>query len=169
MAKTDLTTTQEFIQKHIIEELPDVVERHPYFAFCLMGIVIEVFGKLITPGRSLGDTGTSEADFKYAIDNLEGFKDYRNIPLNLYVSLRCALVHRVIPGPDIELSPDGDEPTKREFGAKQMFERIKVAWAEVLLNAEAHSKLQKKGAVIAEGITGGTGTNLATLACKGKL
>ena len=168
MAKNELSSIKELLQKHLIDEMDEIVTNHPFHAFCLMGIAIEVFGKLIKPGREITDVGTSEEDFKYAIDNLEAFEDYRELPFDLFSSLRCSLVHQMLPGKDIILSPSIDAPKQRKLGTPQMYARVKDAWAEVLESEEAKKKIYKKGGVIKDGDTGGTKSNIAIQIIKGK-
>ena len=168
MEKCEIQSNKDFLQKHIIDDLNTIVENYPYHAFCIMGITIELFGKLISPTHDLNTKDTSEEDFNYAINNISAFADYKTLPLNLYTSLRCSLAHTMLPGKDIQLLPDGDKLSCRQFGAKQMYERIVKAWGEVIVNAEAIKKLNKKAAATSPKLTGGTESNAFKQVCKGK-
>lgn len=166
MSKTDLTTINEFYQKHLIDELQDIVCNHPFHAFVIMGATIEIFGRLINPERSLSDHDKTHDDFDYAIKEIKAFEDYKATSLDIYSSLRCSLVHQMLPGGTICLTKNVDNPSKGQFGAEQMYDRIKNAWIEIAPKVDAHQKMNKKGAMVTPTTTAATPSHFSKQACK---
>jgi len=114
---------KEFIQQVFINELEDIIEKHPYIAFMIMGIGIEFLGKSISAEDADWDVeGKSRRSFEKAIKTLSSLKKYEPYldkdGHDLYGSLRCGLAHAAKPKYKITLSSKNEAPNLSEFGGR---------------------------------------------------
>ncbi len=90
-----------------------LVDRQPYFAFFIIASGIELLGKCINSKDDWHTKNGSREDFENAIDNLKAFANYRDYlkssDIDLYGSLRCGLLHAMMPKDKIILM-QGNEP-----------------------------------------------------------
>jgi len=134
---------KEFIQQVFIDEVGDLIEKHPYIAFMIMGIGIEFLGKCLASEDSNWDVeGKSRSSFKNAVESLSSLKKYEPY-LNkdehdLYGSLRCGLAHAAKPKYKITLSSKNEMAHLVEFGdrlnlrCEDFYSDIKAASEEVI-------------------------------------
>lgn len=93
---------KEIIKTVFIIELADIVEKHPYIAFALIGIGIEFLGKCLDmEHQDWAQQRLSKAHFNNAIEKLDSLRFYEQF-LNedtffLYSTLRCGFAHSMIP------------------------------------------------------------------------
>ena len=120
--------TKEVTVKEYIEQLPaDIkpfVEHQPYFAFFIIASGIEFLGKCINDQKDWQTEKMSRTDFQNAINQLDSFVNYRNYlqgmntdQIDLYSSLRCGLLHAMLPKSNILLMR-GNEPLKQDSNRK---------------------------------------------------
>lgn len=159
--KKDWTNKKDFIEE-VINSVERIAEKEPYIAINILCMIIELFGKLIS-NHEIDKVGTSQADFEFAINELEAFKKYRNVPFNFYKQVRCSLVHILLPNDSISFSPTQNNLNKSTIGCKELLADITSAWKEVQENENAKKLLKKKGAIIDSGFTGGTKSHMAIL------
>ncbi len=106
--------TKEVTVKEYITQLPtDIkpfVDNHPYFAFFIIASGIEFLGKCINDKKDWQEEKMSRTDFQNAINQLDSFANYRNYlkgmntdQIDLYSSLRCGLLHAMLPKSNILL------------------------------------------------------------------
>lgn len=139
---------KDFIQQVFINEVGDLIEKHPYLAFMIMGIGIEFLGKCLTSGDSSWDVeGKSRSSFNTAVKKLVALKKYepyldkRNH--DLYGSLRCGLAHAAKPKYKITLSSKNEMANLTEFGdrlnlrCEDFYSDFKQACEEVIANSFA--------------------------------
>lgn len=100
-------TPASFIRTFFIDELEDIVNRHPYLAFMIMSTGIEFLGKCLKTNQpDWHDTGRPSETFKKAIQEIPSLQKYEQLlqEFNLYSGLRCGLLHSAQPEPGITLS-----------------------------------------------------------------
>jgi hypothetical protein len=100
---------KDFIQQVFINEVGDLVDKHPYIAFMIMGIGIEFLGKCLENSDiDWNVTGKSAASFNKAVKSLASLKKYEPYLAKnsyyIYSSLRCGLAHAAKPKHQITLS-----------------------------------------------------------------
>lgn len=101
-------TKQEFIWKYLIDEIEDIVERHPFHAFVLMAVGVEHLGILLSRREDVFEANHSKKDFNRAINELNSLAPYRQYldatSVDLYTGLRCGLNHAFMPKTNILLT-----------------------------------------------------------------
>ncbi|MFA5782287.1 MAG: hypothetical protein WC868_08460 [Bacteroidales bacterium] len=96
-------TPKEFIQGVLINEISDIVQRHPYLAFSLIAIGIEFLGKCVLTDHQNWHIIPPEKAFNTGLDLLTqdeptyGTLDLRN-------ELRNGFAHTLLPNSKIALS-----------------------------------------------------------------
>ena len=109
---------KEFIKKVLIDEMQDVVAKHPYLAFVLICSGIEFLGKCIdTQTQNWNKHKTKGKQFKSSINKLFPSK-YREHSDLLYKQLRNGLVHSLTPKSRIGLFSKNDEIYYKIFNEK---------------------------------------------------
>ena len=94
---------KEFIQGVLINEIDDIVERHPYLAFCLIAIGIEFLGKcLLTDEKDWHKIPPKKA-FEKGLDLLIK-ENPKYGELDLRSELRNGFAHTFLPKSTIALS-----------------------------------------------------------------
>lgn len=94
---------KEFIQGVLINEMSDIVERHPYLAFALIAIGIEFLGKCHLTEHQDWNRIKPEKAFNKGLELLiEDEPTYRT--LNLKNELRDGFAHTLLPKSKIALS-----------------------------------------------------------------
>jgi len=111
---------ENFINTTVLTDLKKMVEspRLQYLSFGIMGSIIEFFGACLDNDEFLKG-GLSKRRFRQAINNLDSFNRYRTFNINgsyhdLYVNLRCGMVHVGIPGKGIAFTERGN-PTEKDM------------------------------------------------------
>jgi hypothetical protein len=97
-------TQKEFIQNVLIDEVEDIVSRHPYLSFVSITAGIELLGILIeSPKNYFWISDKSSTRFQNAIDSLfpNTYHQYKKI---LYKELRCGMNHALLTKQNIGLS-----------------------------------------------------------------
>ena len=105
---------KQFIKKVLIDEIGEIHKKYSYLSFAVMAIGIEFLGKSLNKYEDWNKTGKSEIDFKFAINNLNSFQNYRRLldePFKLYDSLRNGFAHSFVPKKGLSLS-SGNLETK---------------------------------------------------------
>lgn len=152
----DLINRHDCIEQWCICDVEKIAENFPFHAISILCTTIEVFGKCIHPEHGFDSVKTSEEDFNYAIDHLDAFKKYRNIPFNMYTQVRCAFAHTMMPNGNIKFSPDSFDKGSHTIGCRELLDDVKKAWEEVNTKPIATQRLGKKAASVEGGVTGGT-------------
>jgi len=94
---------KDFIKNVLIEEIKDVVDRHPYLAFTLIAIGIELLGKcLMTTHHDWHDIRADKAFDKGLSLLIEENPEYGT--LELRNELRNGFTHTLLPKSNIALS-----------------------------------------------------------------
>lgn len=121
--ETKTISVENYINEVLLQDINDVKQEKPYLAFLLIAAGIEFLGKCLSKSKDWHSNGTSQKDFETAICKLKAFQKYRkytrglkrknaknhkmhliNPPISLYKSLRCGLLHAMLPGENIHLS-----------------------------------------------------------------
>ncbi|MCC6413616.1 MAG: hypothetical protein IT270_18310 [Saprospiraceae bacterium] len=138
--KTELSP-KAFIEAVYINDLGKLVASDsPYLAFIVMAAGIEFLGRCISQKISWGKTGVSGEMFKIALENLESFKQYKDInkKISLYNAFRCGLLHTSKTNANISLSSKNEMPHLVEhngrlnFHCETFFNDFKAACEEVI-------------------------------------
>ena len=109
---------KDFIKKVLIDEMQDIVAKHPYSAFVLICSGIEFLGKCIdTQTQDWNKYKPNGEQFKCAIIKLFPSKYHQYCDL-LYQQLRNGLVHSLIPKSKIGLFSKNDEIYYKIFNEK---------------------------------------------------
>ena len=133
--KTYTMSMQQHIQS-LIDDMEDIVNNHPYHAFALLAIVIEVLGKCFNKSDDWYERGNSGNDFCSAINLLYGLEKYRKYSEDkeynrLYDVLRNGMLHTFLPKESITLSPNESDLSNNIIGCKELYQDIKNAWKEI--------------------------------------
>lgn len=145
-------TPKQFIQGVLIDEMADIVDRHPYISFALMGIGIEFLGKCINEFDDWDEKFRSKTDFELAINKLDSFKRY--IPLLtshlLHDNLRNGFAHSFVPKGKLALSSKDEtahlvfSTTQVNLKAEDLYADFKNACLEVIkMTTFASNKMDK--------------------------
>lgn len=88
-------TVREFIQNYLIDQIGDIKDRHPYFAFLLMAVGIEFLGRC----QSTNAWNDRHKPSDYFNDGLAvpPLCQYAKKYPDLYRKLRCGLAHAYRP------------------------------------------------------------------------
>ena len=146
-----------------LKQLSNLMEQQPFFAFVILSIIIEVFGRCINPASGIHVSGKSEEDFNYALEHLTSLRKYKDAPFNLYTSLRCNLAHALLAGSDIILTTEPSNLGKKKIGVRDFFNDINAAWEEVKKDEKAIERLRKKEIIISGPSSGGTHSSLTKI------
>ena len=123
-------TMQEHLQS-VIDELKDIVENHPFHAFALLAIVIEVLGKSINSHTDWQHFERNGLDFNNALNKYQSLKKYSTLSVSLYDTLRCGMAHAFLPKKGIKLVPDKNDFSNDTIGCKELYEDIVIAWSDL--------------------------------------
>jgi len=111
-------TLERFITKYLICEISSILKEHPFLAMSAMSIMsigVELLGKCLKYNsvdeiKNKGDH-ESKKNFNYAIENLDAFKEYKNLihskDIELYNNLRCGFAHTFMVKDEIILAQGG--------------------------------------------------------------
>ena len=114
-------TLERFITKYLICEIRSILKEHPFLAMSLMSIGVEFLGKCLNYKsvdeiKNNGDHKSKE-NFNDAIENLNAFKEYKNLihskDIELYNNLRCGFAHTFMVKDEIIL-----RDSKNDFNTK---------------------------------------------------
>ena len=97
---TKNVTVGEFIQKYLIDQISDIRDKHPYFAFTLMAIGIEFLGQCIN-NKPKFNKGLSTDNYKLGL-TIPPLNDVKYS--NLYDNMRCGLAHSLLTKGGLSLS-----------------------------------------------------------------
>ena len=141
------------VQQHyqgILDEMQDIVERHPYHAFALLSILIEVIGKSINNDDDWQHFEPKGKDFNAALTSCLALQKYQNIK-GLYGILRCGMNHAFLPKEGIKLAPDNNDLVNNIIGCKELYDDIKDAWDSIITGGTKSSKDLSKPIMSIEG------------------
>lgn len=163
----------EFIETSMINEINQIKNTYPYWAFSLISMGIEFLGRILNR-RSDKDDNSSKYDFRYAIHNLDALKEYRDYtckphinakgkplydnaikPLDpsdckkdLYSHLRCGFAHQLRMGTGILLDNSNKkhfETNSLQLGVHAFFNDFKNACEEIIKKLKTdHSLASEK-------------------------
>ena len=114
-------TLERFIKKYLVCEIHSILKEHPFLAMSLMSIGVEFLGKCLNYKsvdeiKNNGDHKSKE-NFNDAIENLNAFKEYKNLihskDIELYNNLRCGFAHTFMVKDEIIL-----RDSKNDFNTK---------------------------------------------------
>lgn len=120
---------QDHLQS-VIDELKDIVENHPYHAFALLAIVVELLGKCLNSNPDWQHFEPKGVDFNKALTDYKSLKKYMALN-NLYNTLRCGMAHAFLPKEGIQLAPDRNDLSNNTIGCKELYEDIIAAFNEI--------------------------------------
>lgn len=106
-------TVEKYIKTTLKEELKTVGKKYPYLGFFLIASGIEFLGKCLNKSSDWQRSGESKVDFENAITHFKSLNKYAPYTsqgntsikptISLYNSLRCGLVHAMLPKDNIQL------------------------------------------------------------------
>ncbi len=120
---------QDHIQS-VIDELKDIVDNHPFHAFALLAIVIEVLGKCLNSNPDWQHFEPKGIDFNKAMTDYKSLNKYLALK-SLYGTLRCGMAHALLPKEGIQLVPDRNDFGNNTIGCKELYEDIVAAFEEI--------------------------------------
>ena len=103
---TNNITIKDFINEYLIQQIGNIKDNHPYFAFLLMSVGIEFLGRC----QSTDDWNNKKSSknyFKYGLD-ITPLCQYASKHPNLYHQLRCGLAHAYHPDGIILSNKEGE-------------------------------------------------------------
>lgn len=115
----------------VIDELQDIVENHPFHAFALLAIVVELLGKCLNNNLDWQHYEPKGKDFNTALNTYKGLNKYATLQVSLYNTLRCGMVHAFLPKEGIQLVPDRNDLSNNTIGCRELYEDIIAAFNEV--------------------------------------
>lgn len=150
--------------QNIINELEDIVNNHPYFAFALLAIIIEVFGKCYDSNLDWQHRDSSKKDFKSAIRKCSSLTKYKTIGDDeVYSTLRCGLLHAFLPKDGILLTEDKNDLKNNIIGCKSLYKDVIAAWNQIKIDPSIQNKLTNNVLEIRNTITGTTESFINTI------
>jgi len=134
---------KKFIQKYLIEEIRDVVFRHPFLAFSLIAIGIEFLGKCMLIECDHWDIKREESFRPYGngMDLLINI-DSRYSELNLKDQLRNGLIHTYLPKSKIVLSEVKDGSKHLEQAGERTVLVIEILYRDFV--KACHAVIEKE-------------------------
>lgn len=141
------------VQQHyqgVLDEMQDIVEKHPYHAFALLSIFIEVIGKSINNDDDWQHFESKGKDFKVALNSCLSLQKYQNVN-DLYGVLRCGMNHAFMPKEGIQLGSDYNDFANNTIGCKEMYRDIKDAWNSIVTGVTKSNKDLSKPLVHIDG------------------
>lgn len=120
---------QDHLQS-VIDELKDIVENHPFHAFALQAIVMEVLGKCLNRDPDWQHFEPKGVDFNKALTDYKSLNKYLALN-NPYNTLRCGMAHAFLPKEGILLVPDRNDFSNDTIGCKELYEDIIAAFNEI--------------------------------------
>ena len=136
--------SKEFIKLYLIDEVKDIVFRHPYLSFVLMAVGIEFLGKCTWTDQKEWDVKPEDNNkaFEKGL-NLMIEIDQRYAGLDLKNQLRNGFAHTLLPKSEISLSEvnAGDEHFGKDFRGRtilvaEIFYRDFVIACKKVLNMQ---------------------------------
>ena len=134
-----MTTNVQQHYQGVIDDMQDIVEQHPYHAFALLSICIEVIGKSINNDKDWQHFEPKGKDFNEALNLCPTLQKYQNVK-DLYSILRCGMNHAFLPKEGIKLAPDNNDLANNIIGCKELYDDIKDAWNGIITGAIKYSK-----------------------------
>lgn len=122
-----MTAKEHFTE--ILNGMDDIVNNHPYHAFTLLSIMIEVLGKCLSPG-DWQQGGNSKEDFNKALKEYPSLRKYQNVS-DLYSDLRCGMAHALLLKSGVVLVPDENDLFNCIIGCKDLYLDICQAWEDL--------------------------------------
>ena len=92
---TTSITVADFINDYLINQIGNIKDNHPYFAFLLMAVGIEFLGRCQS-ANDWNDRSGSQTYFNEGLD-VAPLQKYKTRYPNLYNQLRCGLAHAYHP------------------------------------------------------------------------
>jgi hypothetical protein len=127
--KQNEVTVEEYIRNTLMKEIKEIGNTYPYLGFFLISSGIEFLGKCINPSSDWQQSGNSTDDFENAIDTFKSLNQYKRYTkrgdngiksaISLYSSLRCGLVHAMLPKDNLQLHKGSDESTTKINGVEK--------------------------------------------------
>ena len=113
MSTTKDITVREFIKEYLIDQIGEIKEKYPYFAFLLMSVGIEFLGQCVNEKPKFNQ-GNSNHNFDLGAQ-IPPLNNYSNNVL--YNKLRCGLAHSMLVKGNLSLSDieDGSSVSCNEF------------------------------------------------------
>ena len=138
-----------------------LVNEHPYFAFAILSIVLELFGKVLSLDTStnIHAIRAPKQNFLHPFQDKTLFSQAVN-PLSKYIyfedlfkSLRCGFCHALMPDTGLVLSSGSNKFNEEDgslsvVGCKSLYSDMKVFWEE--LKTKCQNKLQSMKAINVE-------------------
>lgn len=125
---TKNVTVENFIKEYLIQQIGDIKDKQPYFAFTLMAIGIEFLGKCQNnnPNWNYYAKRQPQKDFNKGM-GLAPLKKYKSY--NLYHKLRCGLAHSLSTNGNLSLSNKNKNKT---LNSEEFYNAFAAACNEVL-------------------------------------
>lgn len=114
------------------------IDSQPYMSFVVMAGIIEFMGKCIQKRSDFLESGHSEGDYYYVINNVTALSKYDKFNYNyknksgkgmdsnyLYKVVRCGMVHAFIPKETIYLSDKDNDLSNKIVSAKELYSDLK--------------------------------------------
>lgn len=145
---------KKFIEQVFINEVEDLIEKHPYIAFMIMAIGIEFLGRCLSKDTSWDVEKISRHSFEEAVKKLPTLQKYKPYlkknKHDLFGSLRCGLIHSARPKDTIILSSKNEMPNLTTSGnqvslrCEDFYADFRQACKEVIeMNFPDGDKMQK--------------------------
>lgn len=141
-------------------QLKELVDKNPYFAFVLLSAILEFLGNCNRKGK--GSKDDTKDIFNDLINNVDAFKEYRKFKDDtkdynyLYKYLRCGMLHEMIPKNEIVLCPDRNNLSQNVIGAKNLYEDMEKAWDELKSSPEVSKYMESTDALTVFDVFSGT-------------
>lgn len=133
---------KDFLEKVLIEDLSDVVESHPYYAFSILCEIIEVLGKSMDTEPDWHKNTNRYQPFVKAL-SLPSLQKYNIKQMRFYEKVRCGLLHAGIPENGIILTKEQNDLANLKIGCKELYEDVKKAWKYIDNNSLAKKDMSK--------------------------
>lgn len=125
MSTTEEKSVKEFIKEYLIDQIGEIKENYPYFAFLLMSVGIEFLGKCQS-SDDWNEPGNSRRDFDNGLE-IKPLDEYKHF--DLYTNLRCGLAHALLTKGQLVLSDKGE---KSAINCDEFYKKFKKACEQVI-------------------------------------
>ena len=126
-------------------ELEELVNNQPYMAFVNLSAILEFIARC-KYYKLFDEVSGKIGDMCYdAINNIKALEKYKELNYpngekkeanHLYKSIRCGMLHSLLPKKEIKLNDDNNDLNNMVVGAKELYHDLKEAWEEVKKESE---------------------------------
>lgn len=151
-------------------ELKELVNNQPYMAFVNLSAILEFIARC--KYDKLFDEKSGEiGDWCYnAINQIKALEKYKELNYpngerkevnHLYKSIRCGMLHDLLPKKGIKLNDDANDLDNMVVGAKELYHDLNEAWDEIKKESDLETIMNKEVIQVSQTISAKTQSDCA--------